>query len=433
MFKAVQSLYQSVSSCVRISGLTTDWFDVTVGLCQGCPLSPLLFNCFINDLAQKIKAVGKGVSIDNGEQICILLYADDVVLLAENEADLQSMLNVLSGWCEENCMTVNNTKSKIVHYRSSAVPCTKYVFSCSSSSPEIVDRYVYLGLVIHEHLDWNVTAKVVAQSANRALGLLIAKSKFLGGMPYSVFSKLFDSVVWSVIAYGAAVWGSRKFSCIEAVQHKAQRYYLGTGKYTPSAAVAGDMGWIPAFIKQYKCVCKQWARYTNMPNDRIIKRIYNYCKNKSSARCQNWYFRVSKHFTTLNCHKFVQARHRFSSQYMFRVLSEKMMNKFTEEWRVAINNSNSRSGTEGNKLPTYKLFKRIFGMEQYCKIIMSPLHHSALAKFHCGVAPLRLETGRYEGLSVSDRICPFCRVHVEDETHVLLNCGKYYPIRKNSF
>ena len=98
MFKAVQSLYQSVSSCVRISGLTTDWFDVTVGLRQGCPLSPLLFNCFINDLAQKIKAVGKGISIDNGEQICILLYADDVVLLAENEADLQSMLNVLSGW-----------------------------------------------------------------------------------------------------------------------------------------------------------------------------------------------------------------------------------------------------------------------------------------------------------------------------------------------
>ena len=71
MFKAVQSFYQSVSSCVRISGLTTDWFDVTVGLRQGCPLSPLLFNCFINDLAQKIKAVGKGVSIDNGEQICI--------------------------------------------------------------------------------------------------------------------------------------------------------------------------------------------------------------------------------------------------------------------------------------------------------------------------------------------------------------------------
>ena len=79
-----------------------------------------------------------------------------------------------------------------------------------------------------------------------------------------------------------------------------------------------------------------------MPNDRINKRIYNYSKDKSSARSQNWYFRVSKHFTSLNCHEFVQARHRFSSQYMFKVLSEKMMNKFIAEWRVAINSSNSR-------------------------------------------------------------------------------------------
>lgn len=75
----------------------------------------------------------------------------------------------------------------------------------------MVDKYVYLGLTVTEHIDWNVTAKSVAQSANRALGLLIAKSKLMGGMPYNVFSKLFDSMVWSVIAYGASVWGTKKF------------------------------------------------------------------------------------------------------------------------------------------------------------------------------------------------------------------------------
>ena len=64
MLRAVQSLYKSVSSCVRINGLTTDWFDVNAGLRQGCPLSPLLFNCFINDLAKKIKAIGKGIDIE---------------------------------------------------------------------------------------------------------------------------------------------------------------------------------------------------------------------------------------------------------------------------------------------------------------------------------------------------------------------------------
>ena len=146
------------------------------------------------------------------------------------EADLQAMLNVLTAWCEENRMTVNNSKPKVVHNRPASIPRTKYDLSCCSSAIKTVDKYVYLGLTIHEHLDWNVTAKVVAQSANRALGLLIAKSKFLGGVPYRVFTKLYDSMVWSVVAYGDSVWGTRQFSCIDAVQFKAQRYFLGTGK-----------------------------------------------------------------------------------------------------------------------------------------------------------------------------------------------------------
>ena len=50
----------------------------------------------------------------------------------------------------------------------------------------------------------------------------------------------------------------------------------------------------------------------------------------------------------------------------------------------------------------------------------------------CGVAPIRLETGRFEGLPVESRLCPFCRV-VEDESHVLLKCTLYNDIRNVLF
>ena len=50
-------------------------------------------------------------------------------------------------------------------------------------------------------------AKTVAQSASRALGLLITKCKQAGGFAYSTFTKLYDSLVWSVIDYGASIWG----------------------------------------------------------------------------------------------------------------------------------------------------------------------------------------------------------------------------------
>ena len=77
-----------MSSYVRVNNYYTDWFDVSAGLRQGCPLSPILFNLYINDFTSTIKALDKGVFIGREEKISILLYADDVVLLAETETDL---------------------------------------------------------------------------------------------------------------------------------------------------------------------------------------------------------------------------------------------------------------------------------------------------------------------------------------------------------
>ena len=76
----------------------------------------------------------------------------------------------------------------------------------------------------------------------------------------------------------------------------------------------------------------------------------------------------------------------------------------------------------GNKLRTYCTFKQDYGVEKYCKCIMPKNHRSALCKFRCGVAPLRIETGRHEGLPIDRRICPCCNINViEYENHVLLN------------
>ena len=62
---------------------------------------------------------------------------------------------------------------------------------------------------------------------------------------YNVFYKLFESIVCPVIMYGAPIWGTECFSCIQAVQSRAARYFLNVGKYTPVAAVNGDTAWYP--------------------------------------------------------------------------------------------------------------------------------------------------------------------------------------------
>ncbi len=48
----------------------------------------------------------------------------------------------------------------------------------------------------------------------------------------------------------------------------------------------------------------------------------------------------------------------------------------------------------------------------------------------CGVAPIRLETGRYEGLTEQERICTVCNMdEIESEMHVIICCPLYNDIR----
>ena len=206
LFSAIKGLYDKVICTVRINGFNTDWFTVKCGLKQGCPLSPVLFSFFINDLALKLKSTNVGV-VCGDEKVSILLFADDIVLIAENPNDLQVLLNILSAWCKLNGMVINGTKSNIVHFRTPSVPRSDSVFTVGGINLDVVESYKYLGLVLTEFLDYSKTAKAVAKSANRALGLIIAKSKAFGGLPYDAFYKLYESIVCPVIMYGAPIWG----------------------------------------------------------------------------------------------------------------------------------------------------------------------------------------------------------------------------------
>ena len=106
--------------------------NINVGLRQGCSLSPILFNLFKDDLACKLKVVGEGVDI-GGEKLCLLLYADDIVLISDSESGQQNMLNIMSIWCKENAMVVNVHKSNIVHFRPSSVCHTQNKFLCGEA------------------------------------------------------------------------------------------------------------------------------------------------------------------------------------------------------------------------------------------------------------------------------------------------------------
>lgn len=151
------------------------------------------------------KLANLDVGIINGEKLAILLYADEVVLLGENEQDWQSLLNALNEWCDQNQLLVNGDISSVGHFRCKSHPLTGTSFSIGDKFIEDTKQYAYLGLLLSEHPYYTMMAKHVSKSASRALGIVISKFKAYVAVPYNTCTKLYDSVVYSTISYGPSL------------------------------------------------------------------------------------------------------------------------------------------------------------------------------------------------------------------------------------
>ena len=126
LYFAIKSLYKQTESCVQLNDIYTDWFNIESGVRQGDSLSPTLFALFVNDLAKDVNKLNLGIDI-NGRNLCMLLYADDIVLLSDSPENLQSLLSELNKWCDKWQMKINCDKSKIMHFRQKSVPKTHSV------------------------------------------------------------------------------------------------------------------------------------------------------------------------------------------------------------------------------------------------------------------------------------------------------------------
>ena len=88
----LRNLYVGQEATVR-TGHGTDWFQIRKGICQGCILSPCLFNLYAEFIMQNagLDEAQAGIKIA-GRNINNLRYADDITLMAESEEELKSLL-----------------------------------------------------------------------------------------------------------------------------------------------------------------------------------------------------------------------------------------------------------------------------------------------------------------------------------------------------
>ena len=89
----LRNLYASQEATVRTGHGTTDWFQIGKGICQGCILSPYLFNLYAEHIMRNAGLEeGKAEIKIAGRNSNNLRYADDTTLMAESEEELKSLL-----------------------------------------------------------------------------------------------------------------------------------------------------------------------------------------------------------------------------------------------------------------------------------------------------------------------------------------------------
>ena len=111
----LRNLYAGQEATVRTGHRTTDWFQIGKGVCQGCILSPCLFNLYAEYIMRNagMDETQAGIKFAR-RNINNLRYADDTTLMAESEEELKSLLMKVKEESEKVGLKLNIQKTKIM-------------------------------------------------------------------------------------------------------------------------------------------------------------------------------------------------------------------------------------------------------------------------------------------------------------------------------
>ena len=281
----IKSMYTNTRARYIFGDIETNWVKLEKGVRQGCVLSPLLFSLYTEELAARIRNTGYGVRIGDS-RLGVLIYADDVVLIADEEATLQGMLNVVASFGNEFSLSFNSKKCGVLIVNKPEMGLEN--FRVGNVAINRVREYTYLGVVFNEM----GTSKAKVERlfrANQWLGRLGSITNFRSNK-YEVVRGAWKGVAVPGILYAMDTmnWSLEEMKKIEVIQNKIGRLGLGANRLVGVEAIRGDMGW-SSFEERLliKGKLKFKVRLENMDGNRWARKIYieTGTKSKFSMDC----------------------------------------------------------------------------------------------------------------------------------------------------
>jgi Reverse transcriptase (RNA-dependent DNA polymerase) len=432
MWRIVKSVYETVESCVKVDQSFTDWFVIETGVRQGCVLSPLLYALFINGLVKELNTLNLGIKIRRGKKLCSLLYADDIVLMAEDRESLQRMLDTVAKYAKRWRFELNPKKSEVVVFGVRDPP-RNVQWKLGENVIKQVNKYKYLGIEITRTLKWHPYLKRILAKARRNMTQALAMGISGGFMTVRLANIIWMSLVRSIIEYGCEIWGEKEYVEFEKLQLEMGKRILRCGSRTSDEVVRGELGWERQRARRDEMRLRYWAKIVRMTDDRIAKIIYRTSKNRlerQQAKQQSGeevimtktWCKYTKHLLQqLQLEDVWETEQVGTEAEWNELVRERIHHREQIKWRTHC--------LMKPKLRTYVTLKKELKTEPFLDVY----HRGGtpeLVKVRGGTNRLRIEQGRYVKEAKEERTCVLCNNgRIEDEKHFILECQTYEELR----
>ena len=430
-------MYNESSFRIKCNGNFSSPIPCKLGVKQGCNLSPLLFNLFINDIHDIFEQSCTPVEIEKNK-FSSLSFADDLVLLAESQAGLQNCLIKLEKYCLDWGLKVNLTKTNVVVFNKTFNKTIKSLnFTFEGTPIEIHKSYCYLGIEISNTGNFAKAMDSLYKKSLRALySLYSTLNVYSDGNNIQLFLTLFDSLVKPILLYGCEIWGPNALSTsnnpLNKLVNKFYRTLLGVPKHCSTIGTHVELACFPLSINIKYSMLNYWCRLTTLPKSRLVSHCYWSLLNLKNVN-DKWLISIKDIIKSTGQRNFnflwksQDALHRINPKSILsckRQIREMLKNEFLS---TAVDEMNSQI-----KLLYFKDSKTEFTLSRYLSILPTRNSRSLLCKLRLGVFNLEVETGRkvkidQNGAKIrlerAERVCKLCNSgEVEDETHFLFSC-----------